>query len=68
MQYVCVCVHRRTGQHPFGGADRVLPEWIQCGGGGSSRHFQGSIFSGGGWVVAEIFRGPYYVGWQDFFR
>ena len=26
--------HRRTGQHPFGGADRVLPEWIQWGGGG----------------------------------
>ena len=25
--------HRRTGQHPFGGADRVLPEWIQWGGG-----------------------------------
>ena len=53
--------HRRTGQHPFGGADRVLPEWIQWGGGGSSRNFPGSIFSGGG-VVAEIFRDPYYVG------
>ena len=39
--------HRRMGQHPFGGADRVLPEWIQWGGGG---------------VVAEIFRVPYYVG------
>ena len=38
--------HRRTGQHPFGGADRVLPEWIQWGGG----------------VVAEIFRDPYSVG------
>ena len=25
---------RRTGQHPFGGADRLLPEWIQWGGGG----------------------------------
>ena len=25
--------HRRTGQHPFGGADPVLPEWIQWGGG-----------------------------------
>ena len=37
-------------------------------GGGSSRHFPGSIFSGGGGVVAEIFRDPYYVGWQDFFR
>ena len=39
-------MHRRTGQHPFGGADRVLPEWIQWGGG----------------VVAEIFRDPYSVG------
>ena len=26
-------LHRRTGQHPFGGADPVLPEWIQWGGG-----------------------------------
>ena len=38
--------HRRTGQHPFGGADRVLPEWIQWGGG----------------VVAYIFRDLYSVG------
>ena len=37
------------------------------GGGGSSRNFPGSIFSGGG-VVAEIFRDPYFVGWQNFFR
>ena len=57
--------HRRTGQHPFGGANRVLPEWIQWGGGG---------------VVAEIFRDPiqwggssrncpdpYYVGWHNCF-
>ena len=58
--------HRRTGQHPFGGADRVLPEWIQWGG-GCSRNFPGSIFSGGG-VVAEIFRDPDSVGWQKFFR
>ena len=43
--------HRRTGRHPFGGADRVLPEWIQWGGGGSSRNFPGSIFCG----VAEFF-------------
>ena len=21
------CSHRRTGQHPFGGSNRVLPEW-----------------------------------------
>ena len=53
------CSHRRTGQHPFGGADRVLPEWIQWGGvvadifrdpysvgGGSSRNFPGSILCG----------------------
>ena len=25
--YVCMYVHRRTGQHPFGGSNRVLPEW-----------------------------------------
>ena len=37
------------------------------GGGGSSRNFPGSILCGGG-VVAEIFRVPYYVGWQKFFR
>ena len=44
--------HRRTGQHPFGGADRVLPEWIQWGGG----------------VVAEIFRGPsIFCGVAEFF-
>ena len=30
-------------------------------GGGSSRHFPGSIFGGGG-VVADIFRDPYSVG------
>ena len=36
--------HRRTGQHPFGGADQALPEWIRWGG-GSSRHFSGSIFN-----------------------
>ena len=54
--------HRRTGQHPFGGAGRVLPEWIQWGG-GSSRNFPGSVFSSvGGGVVAEIFRDPYSVG------
>ena len=58
-------MHRRTGQHPFGGAARVLPEWIQWGGGGSSRNFPGSIFSGGG-VVADIFRDPYYVGGRIF--
>ena len=29
---ICASHHRRTGRHPFGGADRVLPEWIQWGG------------------------------------
>ena len=38
------------------------------GGGGSSRNFPGSIFSGGGGVVAEIFRDTYYVGWLNLFR
>ena len=48
-QYPVRWTHRRTGQHPFGGADRVLPEWIQWGGG--SINFPGSIFCG----VAEFF-------------
>ena len=39
--------HRRTGQHQFGGANRVLSEWFRWGG-GSSRNFPGSIFCGGG--------------------
>ena len=47
-----------------GGADRVLPEWIQWGG-GSSRNVPGSRFCGGR-VVAEIFRDPDSVGWQNF--
>ena len=38
------------------------------GGGGSSRNFPGSIFCGGGGVVADIFRDPDSVGWQNFFR
>ena len=39
------------------------------GGGGNSRNFPGSIFGGGGGtVVADIFRDPYSVGWQNFFR
>ena len=58
--------HRRTGQHPFGGADRVLPEWIQSGGGGSSRNFPGSIFSGGGGSTRN-FPGSILCGWQTFF-
>ena len=63
-----VYTHRRTGQHPFGGADRVLPEWIRWGG-GSSRKFPGSIFSGvGGGVVAEIFRFGGGGLWQNCFR
>ena len=60
-------IHRRTGQHPFGGADPSFARMDSVGGGGSSRHFPGSIFSGGG-VVAELFRDPYYVGWLNFFR
>ena len=40
--------HRRTGQHPFGG--------------GGQTEFCPNGFSGGGGVVAEIFRDPYSVG------
>ena len=54
--------HRRTGRHPFGGADRVLPEWIQWGGGVVAEIFRDPCSVGGG-VVAEI----YYVGWENFF-
>ena len=64
---------RRTGQHPFGGADRVLPEWIQWsgvggGGGGSSRNFPGSIilWGGGGGVVAEFFSGSHILWGGEF--
>ena len=56
--------HRRTGQHPFGGADRVLPEWIQWGG-VVAENFRDPYSVGGG-VVAEIFRDPYYVGGRIF--
>ena len=56
-----VAGHRRTGQHPFGGADRVLPEWIQWGGGVVGEIFRDPYSVGGG-VVAEIFRDPYCVG------
>ena len=65
-QFVVAMVIGVRADIHLGGADRVLPEWIQWGG-GSSRHFPGSIFSGGG-VVAEISRDPYYVGCQNFFR
>ena len=63
---LCHC-HRRTGQHPFGGGRPSFARMDSVGGGGSSRNFPGSIFSGGG-VVAEIFRDPYFVRWQNFFR
>ena len=59
--------HRRTGQHPLGGgADRVLPEWIQWGGGGSSRNFAGSIFSGGGGGSRRNFPGSILCGVAEF--
>ena len=47
--YPCVCRHRRTGQHPFGG-------------GGGKPSFARMHSVGGGGVVADIFRGPYSVG------
>ena len=39
---------RRTGQHPFGGSNRVLPEW--------QLFAADQIRWGGGGVVPEIFR------------
>ena len=68
--YQIPCNHRRTGQHPFGGGGRPsFARMDSVRGGGSSRNFPGSIFcGGGGGVVAEIFRDPYSVGWQNFFR
>ena len=48
----------------LGGQTEFCPNGFS-GGGGSSRNFPGSIFSGGG-VVAEIFRDPYYVGGRIF--
>ena len=42
--YAWPCAHRRTGQHPFGGGGRPSFAWMDSGGGGgSSRHFPGSI-------------------------
>ena len=59
------CLHRRTGQHPSGGGRPSFARMDSVGGGGgSNRTFPGSIFCGG--VVAEIFRDPYSVGWQNF--
>ena len=52
---------RRTDQHPFGGADRVLPEWIRSVGGGVVADIFRDPYSVGGGVVAEIFRDPYSV-------
>ena len=63
------CSHRRTGQHPFGGADRVLPEWIQWGGGVVAENFRDPYSVGrGGGSVAEIFRDPCYLGCLNFVR
>ena len=58
-------IHRRSGQHPFGGgADRVLPEWIQWW--GVVADIFRDTYSVGGGVVSEIFRDPDSVGWQKF--
>ena len=58
--------HRRTGQHPFGGGQtefcpngfsgggvvaEIFRDPYSVGGGGSSRHFPGSVFCG----VTELF-------------
>ena len=51
----------------LGGQTEFCPNGFS-GGGGSRRNFPGSTFSGGGGVVAEIFRDPHSVGWQNFFR
>ena len=34
---------------------------------GGQTEFCPNGFSGGGGVVAEIFRDPYFVGWENFF-
>ena len=44
-------MHRRTGQHPYGGQTEFCPNGFSGGGGSSSRNFPGSIFCG----VAEFF-------------
>ena len=41
-------IHRRTGQHPFGGGRPSFARMDSVGGGGSSTNFPGSIFCGGG--------------------
>ena len=54
------CLHRRTGQHPFGGGQTEFCPNAFSGGGGVVAEISGIQIQGGG-VVAEIFRDPYYV-------
>ena len=65
-------MHRRTGQHPFGGGGQTefCPNGFS-GGGVVAEIFRDpySVGRGGGeGVVAEFFRDPNYVGWLNFFR
>ena len=60
--------HRRTGQHPFGGGGQT--EFCPNGFGGGevvTDIFRDPYYVGGGGVVAEIFRDPYSAGCQNFF-
>ena len=57
------------GPTSIGGGGRPSFARMDSGGGGSSsRNFPGSIFCGGGGVVAEISRDPYSVGCHNLFR
>ena len=46
MQHFCHHGHRRTGQHPFGGANRVCPNGFS-GGGVVATNFRGPYSVGG---------------------
>ena len=65
-EQVALAIGVRANIH-LGGLTEFCPNGFS-GGGGSSRNFPGSYIQWGGGVVAEIFRDPYSVGWQNFFR
>ena len=60
-------IHRRSGQHPFGGGGRPSIARMDSVVGGSSRHFPGYIFSGGGGGSSRNFPGSIFCGVAEIF-
>ena len=52
----------------LGGQTEFCPNGFSGGGGVVAEIFRDPYSVGGGGVVAEIFQEPYFVGWQNFFR